>query len=548
MTRLFAALVALALLSSSATAQTPLAPLSADPSPAALPGVVRLSLEEALEIAVARAYAIRLAELDVSTARAQVRQQYGTLYPRLDASSQYTRNVVQANPFAGSSAGNIFGGLGAIGWLQFNELARTDDDPATVPITFEEYNRRTDAGFDAIGYNPANGSNPFGTDNQFTNALSLSQPLYSGTAFAALRGARSLVAIQEAARAQRVDETIHDTRVAFYTALLAQEQAAVQRASVQRSRETAADSRLLVAQGVRPVLDRLNAEVDLANAETSVVTAEARAESARDQLLLTIGLPVGGTVVLEGSLQAPDAALFQSAGLAPAAALDLRPDVQQAQIAVRLSEVQRDITRAEGLPSLSLFANLSYVGNVPDDRTFVNPTGVEVIDPETGLPFFEAESGESGFFSGTYWQPAVSVGLSLNWNLFDGFQRRARVQQNQLAIDQAEIRLEQARNAASLEVGAALRELASARRRLTAQQQTVETAETAYTFASARLEEGVATQADVRIASQNVDLARLNLLQSIYDALVARSNYERATGTIAPTPLDGDPAVSASLR
>ncbi len=543
MTRLSLSLVALAVLASSATAQTLL-----DPTPAVVPGVVRLSLEEAIEIAVARAYAIRLAALDVSTAQAQVRQQYGTLYPRVDATSQYTRNVVQANPFAGSSAGSIFGGLGAIGWLQFNEAARTDDDPASVPITFEEYNRRTNAGFEAIGYNPANGANPFGTDNQFTNSLSLSQPLYSGTAFAALRGARSLVAIQEAAREQRVDETIHQTRVAFYTALLAQEQVEVQRASAERSRETASDARLLVAQGVRPVLDRLNAEVDLANTETSVVTAEARAESARDQLLLTVGLPVGGTVVLEGDLRAPDAALFQSAGLAPAAALDLRPDVQQAQIAVRLSEVQRDITRAERLPSLSLFANLSYAGNIPDDRSFINPTGAEVIDPDTGLPFFEAEQGSSGFFSDTYWQPAVSVGLTLNWNLFDGFQRRARVQQNQLAIDQAAIRLEQARNAASLEVGAALRELASARRRLDAQRQTVETAETAYTFASARLEEGVATQADVRIASQNVDVARLNLLQSIYDALVARSNYERATGTIVPAPLADDPTTSASAR
>lgn len=536
-------LFAAALLAVASNAQT--ASLS-DPAAPGLSAPVRLSLAEAIEIAVERAYAVRLAGLNVENARAQVREAYGSLYPRVEASSQYTRNVVQANPFAGSSAGNIFGGLGAIGWLQFNELARTDDDPATVPITLEEYNRRTDAGFDAIGYNPANAANPFGTDNQVTNALSISQPLYSGTAFAAVRGARSLVAIQEAAQAQRIDETIHQTRVAYYQALLAQEQAAVQQASVGRSRETSSDARLLVAQGVRPLLDRLNADVDLANAETGLVTAEARAESAKDQLLLTIGLPVGAPVVLEGDLSPPDAALFLTAGLAAEAALDLRPDVQQAVLAVRLSEVQRNITRAALYPSASLFANLSYVGNVPDDRSFVSPTGAEVIDPETGQPFFEVESGRNGFFSDTYWQPAVSVGVRLNWTLFDGFQTRSRVQQNQIAIDQAAIQLEQARNAAGLEVAAALRELASARRRLAAQRQTVETAETAFAFASARLEEGVATQADVRIASQNLDLAQLNLLQATYDALVARSNYERATGSIVPAPLSSDPTATAA--
>ena len=513
-------------------------PALAVPPRAVPPGALRLSLAEAIEIAVERAYAVRLAGVDVATARAQVREAYGSLYPRLDASSSYTRNVVQANPFAGSSAGNIFGGLGAIGWLQYNESARTDGDPATAPITLDEYNRRVSAGQAAIGYNPASSSNPFGTDNQIVNALSLSQPLYSGTAFAAVRGARSLVAIQDAAREQRLDETIHQTRTAYYAALLAEEQATVQRASVERSRRTSSDAALLVAQGVRPKLERLNAEVDLANAETSLVTSEARAESARDQLLLTIGLPVGAPVVLEGRLDEPPAALFLTGGLAGAAALDLRPDVQQAQIAVRLNQVQRDITKAAMYPSLSLFADLSYVGNVPDDRT-------SIFTPDPNDPFTFQESS-AGFFSDAYFQPAVSVGLRLNWTLFDGFQTRYRVQQNQLAIDAAEIQLEQARNAASLEVAAALRDLSSARRRLQAQRQTVGTAETAFLFASERLEEGVASQADVRISSQNLDLARLNYLQAVYDALVARSNYERATGTIAPAPLPSDPTSTAS--
>ena len=505
----------------------------ADLALAAAPGrVTVLTLDQAIEIALERAYAVRLAELDTETARSQVREAYGGLFPRLDASSSYTRNVVQANPFAGTGAGGIFGGLGAIGWIQFNETARTDGDPATQPISFAEYNRRVGEGQAAIGYNPANAANPFGTDNTITNTLSLSQPIYSGVAFAAVRGARSLVEINEVAVEQRQAETIDQTRQAFYRALLAQEQAEVQRASLGRSRETYGDAALLVAQGVRPVLERLNAEVDLANAETAVVTSEAAALAARDQLLLTLGLPVESPVVLEGRLAPPEDGLFQTVGLAVAAerALDLRPDVRQAALAVRLNEVQRGITRAALYPTLSAVVNASYNANIPDDRSFI--TTPDRSDP------FTFETGETGFFSGDYWQPALSVGLRANWTLFDGFQTRRRVQQNQIAIDQAEIQLEQVRNAAALEVAAALRQLASARQRLVAQSQTVETAATAFAFASARLEEGVASQVDVRISSQNLDLARLNYLQAVFDALVARSAYERATGVIEPVPLD----------
>lgn len=517
-------------------------PPTAPGQPAAA-DALSLSLDEAIQIALERAYAVRLAELDVATSRAQVYEAYGSLYPQVSASSSYTRNVVQANPFAGSSAGSIFGGLGAIGWLQYNEQARTDGDPTTQPISLAEYNRRVGEGQTAAGYNPANSSNPFGTDNQFTNTLSLSQPLYSGVAFAAVRGAKSLVEINEAAVEQRRDETINQTRQAFYAALLSQEQVAVQRASLERARETFDDASLLVAQGVRPVLERLNAEVDLANAETQLVTTEAQAQSARDQLLLTLGLPVDAPIVLEGRLAAPEDDLFQTVGLAAAAAaaLDQRADIRQAALAVRLNEVQRDITKAAAYPSLSGFVNASYSGNIPDDRSFI--TTPDPTDP------FTFETGETDFFSDSYWQPALSVGLRLDWTLFDGFQTRYRAQQNQIAIDQAAIQLEQVRNAARLEVAAALRNLASAQRRLRTQRQTVETAETAFSFASARLEEGVASQVDVRVASQNLDLARLNYLQAVYDALVARSEYERATGTIEPEPLDvalDTPPVTAS--
>ena len=494
-------------------------------------GAVPMTLDDAVAIALQQGYAIRVAELGVANSQAQVREAYGSLYPRVDATSQYSRNVVQANPFAGSSAGNIFSGLGSIGWLQFNEQARTDGDPNTNPISLQEYFQRVESGQQAAGFTPSDGSNPFGTDNSFTNSLAISQPIYSGVALAAVKGARALVEINEAAVEQERDEIIHQVRQAYYGAVLAQEQLAVQQASAERARSTSRDASLLVAQGVRPKLERLNAEVDLANTETQVVTAQAQAQSAVDRLLLTLGLPVTTPVRLVGDLDVPPPSVFRTVGLAAAAeqALDLRPDVRQSELAVYLQGVQRNITRAAMQPSLSAFANLSYNANVPDDRSFV--TNPDPTDP------FTFETGSTGFFSDAYWQPAVTVGLRLNWTLFDGFQTRYRAQQDLIAQQQAEVQLEQARNNARLEVAAALRDLESAQIRLTSQQRTVTTAETAYQFASERLEEGVASQVDVRVASQNLDLARLNYLQAVYDALVARSNYERSTGVIAPETL-----------
>jgi outer membrane protein TolC len=249
---------------------------------------VALTVEEAVALALDGAYGVQLARLDVQNASAQVRQAYGGLYPRVEGSANYTRSVVSANPFAGSGAGGLFGSLGAIDWLAYNEEARTDDDPETVPLTLEEFRERQEEGQTAAGFSPDPNANPFGVDNQITGALAITQTLYSGTAFAAVRGARTLREFSEAGLDARRADAAHETRRLFYTALLAQERVGVLQASVERAGETAIEAALLVAQGVRPALERLQAEVALANLEADLTRAAAGAGTARDQLLFAM--------------------------------------------------------------------------------------------------------------------------------------------------------------------------------------------------------------------------------------------------------------------
>ena len=487
-------------------------------------GPLVLTLDEAIQIALERNYTIRSAELDVATANAQISEAYGSLFPQVDLTSSYTRNVISPNPFAGTDVASIFGGT-STDWLEFNENARVDADPDTVPITLQEFLDRQEAGQAAAGIETRFSDNPFAVPNVFQNGISLSQTLYSGSAFAAVKGARGLREINEAALEQQQDEVIHQTRQLFYGALLAQEQVNVLEASVARTRETVQETSLLVAQGVAPMLQRLQAEVQLANQQTQLIQSRTAAGGARDQLLFVLGLPVDRPITLHGVLEVPeDEAPYRRVGLldAVATALDERPDVEQARLAIKLQEVNRNITRAASLPEVSAFANYGFNGNVPDDRTVVTQTGD-----------FEFEASSNGFFDGSYWDPSLSVGIRLNWTIFDGFQTRRRVQQNTIAIEQAEIQHQQVQEAAKLDVAQTLREMEGAEQRVNAQQQNVATANLAFDFAFERLRNGVGTQLDVRQASDNLDQSRLLQLQAIHDYLVARSDIERATGTIS---------------
>ncbi len=499
---------------------------------------VALTLDEALQIALDRNYAVRLAALDVAAASAQVREAWGQVLPSVDANASYTRNLVQANPFAGSDAGGLFGALGSIDWLAFNERARTDGDPATEPISLGEFRQRQGEGFQQAGISVGPNENPFGVPNQFQTGLSVTQTLYNGSAFAAIKGARSLREINEAALTQQEQGLVHRVRQLYYGALLAERQAGVARASVGRTQATADETARRVSAGTLPKFERLTAEVEVANLETQLLTAENQAALARDQLLFTLGLPVGRPIALRGDLDVPTNALVETVSFedAVAVALERRPELEQARLAVKLREVDRNIARSGYFPTVNAFANLAYLGNVPDNRDVVTQ-GADPSDP------FGVTVEERGFFDDAYWNPSVAVGAQLQWNLFDGFQTTRRVQQRQIAIEQAEVQFEQAAQSVVLEVEAALRNLASSRQRIAAQGENVGRAETAYAFAETRLEGGVSTQIDVRLASQQLDQARLGYLQAVYDYLTARSDLQRAVGVVLPEPI-GDARIS----
>lgn len=490
-------------------------PTSSDP--------LTLTVDEALEIALLNNYALRQARLDVEEADAQIGEAWGQVLPSLNASSQYTRNLQEPNPFAGSDAGGLFQSFGLIDWLAYNEQARTGRTPDTEPIPLDEFQRLRQEGLGEAGIATDQG-NPFAVPNQFQGGLTLSQTLYSASAFAAVRGARQLREVTARGVDRETQRLLSEVRATFYQAQLAADQARITRLSVDRARETLNETARRVSQGTAPKFERLSAEVQLSNLETNLLAVENAAETALDGLKQSIGLPVKTPIELRGSIEdmASDDLVRQvSVDDALTRALQNRPDLRQAQLAIELNQIQRRITRGQRLPTVSAFANLNYIGNVPDDRQFV------LSDPED--PFsFQTES--RGFFDGSFWDPAVSVGIRLSWNIFNGNQTRAQLQQNSIAIRRAEVQREQLEQGIVLEVEQAVRDLRTAAQRIRSQERNVETAELNYTFAQRRLEEGMARPIEEREASQQLDQSRLNYLQALYDYATALSALGTAIG------------------
>ncbi len=162
---------------------------------------ISMTIDDAVQIALTRSYTLRRNDLDLQDANWQVKEVFGSAYPQMSFNSNYRRNIVTPNPFAGSDAGGFFSSLTSINWLAYNETQRLDDDPLTGPLTLEEYRTLRSQGVEDAGITLNPSSNPFQIDNQWNNVLVIDQVIYDGAVFSAIKGqGSSAISVRRALR------------------------------------------------------------------------------------------------------------------------------------------------------------------------------------------------------------------------------------------------------------------------------------------------------------------------------------------------------------
>jgi len=492
---------------------------------------IHITLGEAIEIALINNYTLQMTRVAEEDFRLQVKAGFSIAYPTIESVNSYTRNIKEANPFAGSSAGDFFSGFAFVEWLGYNESARTDGLSATNPITFAEFADRQQRGLDAAGIVPADpGDNPFSVANQYLNSVTATYELFNGPNWITLfqkSGIRTRLKQISKATERQEQIVIGQVREAFYGALLAEEEARVAAQSVARTRASRNETALRVSSGVLPKIDRLTMDVELVNQESNLVQAQSRASNSLDQLKYLLGMPLEQELILNGHLKVDDAAAYLSVvgiDLFERASLT-RPDHEEARLARTFAYNRFRASKASRLPILEVFANFDYSGRVPDNRNFTvsNPT-----DP------FSFSQGSNSYFSKSYWQSAFNVGFNLRWTIFNGFARRNSIAQAEVVARQASLNIDLLNASTKAEINTALRSLETAYHQIRHQEANVANAELNYEYTLARSNEGVANTLQLRSASTQLDTSKLNYLRAVHGFLTSRSNLEVALGI----PLD----------
>lgn len=315
-----------------------------------------LSVRAAIRLTLEENYSLRDVKLDVENANAQIREAWGVLYPQINATGSYTRNLKTANPFAGSDVTGLFSGGGATEWVTFNEEARTDNNSQTEPIPIREFRERQRQGRREAGVTLGGGGNPFGVDNEFIGAISVRQTIYNGQAFSAIEGAQTLKQLNKKAVDRQQQVAVNEVRQAYYDALLARRQVSVTKQSVERARQTYQEITQQVSTGTVPKSERLGAEVEYKNQQSQLIQARADYQTAVDALKRVIGINVDSSIQLSGTLDTDNRGEYYQVSVTDAVqeAISNRPDLEQARLSAELQEVRKDTEQSGYLPMVYL--------------------------------------------------------------------------------------------------------------------------------------------------------------------------------------------------
>jgi outer membrane protein TolC len=451
-----------------------------------------VTLSDAVRFAEARSERLAIARAGVARAEGEQKRAKSEYFPQVDLELRYVRTLE-------SEFREIEGGGTETG--TFETCPPYVPDPALPP------EQRLDAVESALacisGENPfsAFSNLPFGRINSYGLDVGVSYTAYSGGRVQAQN--RAAAASRRAAEigvdSDRAQLTL-EVAAAYWDALLADRLLQVAQATLTLAERTHAQMRLAFELGEEAEFEALRAQVTRDTQRPVVIQRSAERDAAYMRLKRLVGVPLDAPVALTTPLEG-------FAALAPAVLPTLEPvtaaagdttsatraPVRQAMESVQIQEAQRDVARAQRLPSLSLFTAWGRVAY-----------------PASLAPSL-------GDFRGNW-----TVNALVSLPLFTGGRIGGEALIAQAGLDEARARLGLTRELAAVDSRQALDLLAAAEASLEASRGTVEQAERAYGIAEIRFVEGLATQLDVMDARIQLEQAGANRAFAARDVQVAR--------------------------
>ncbi len=306
-------------------------------------------------------------------------------------------------------------------------------------------------------------------------------------------------------RYQRLSVSYNITRQ-FFEVLRTAQVLIARRENLALSRSTNDRIKALYDNGKAPITQLLSQETEVANQETSVLSAEIDHDKAKVTLLTTMSVNPNQTAEFDEGSVASEVSiadvesfrmLIGSEEMSVDRAMERRPDVASSK--VRANAAQAGVVAA----SSTYYPTLSAVGGYSWNY-------IEIANFDTQGRWF--------------------MGLNFRLPLFDQFRTNKSIQDARLVKTQRDLDVERLKQQIQQSIRNAYLSLASAEKGLSITERAVKSATTSMDAMQERFNVGGATLLDVQTANNQLITARINRVAAVYAYLDARTLVEFATG------------------
>lgn len=340
-------------------------------------------------------------------------------------------------------------------------------------------------------------------DRAFGNGLTLTFPVYTGGQLeGAIKAADLGMNASELGLELAKQKVKAGTMAAYYKALQAKNQIKVAQDSVNTLTEHLKNVNAQFAVGTVAKSDVLGTQVQMANAEQSLITANNNYDVAIASLNNIMGVPTGTELNLTDSL-AYTAYEIPLEECTEYAMLN-RPDVLIADYKVAIARAEVEQAKAGYRPSVSLAATKNWQGE----------------------DLFGSDEDDARYAQSNNW----TAGVVLSWDIWDNQVTEAKVRQNKAAVMKAESVAADTRQTGDLEVRTAYLNLKAAEKSINTTKVAVEKAQEDYKIAQVRYSAGVGTNLDVMDAEEKLTQAQTNYYTALYNYNSSKADLDRAMG------------------
>lgn len=346
----------------------------------------------------------------------------------------------------------------------------------------------------------------FGTKYNATAGISANWNILNSDYFFGLKAQQEYMNLAKISVTRTKTDLVAQVTKAYFTVLISRDRIKSLEANIVKLKKTYDDTKAINAQGAVELIDVERLEVQYNNLLTEQEKTARLIELSEALLKFQMGYKVSDPITLTDNLNVEND--FQE--LSKTVDITQRPDYKLLVSQQNLYNLDVKRQKYAFLPSLTMYGSYQYNAQ----RNEFN--------------FLSASNGDPT----KQWFKVALVGATLNLNIFTGWQRMNRLEQTKITAFKNQNTIKNLELAAQLEASSASINYTNAYSSLLRQKKNMELAEHVAEVARKKYQSGLGSNIEVVNAETDLTNAQINYYNSVFDMIVAKTDYLKATGTL----------------